>query len=315
MRKLVSQRERWQRVILETWWANRRMFLNPRYGTVGMLGMPFYFLSEIVAPLFEILAVATLVAGGALAGLVDWWEFAVAHARDHVRSTARSRPARCSMQSTCEERDVPALARRCASSLLMPLELFVYRPFMAWARVKGTWRFLRGDKGWHKFERNVRVGARRERPARAAHEGGARCSSLVSGTAQPSPRSSSPRGGDSREPSASGSRPRRRSALALDGPVRLLVRRRGPAARSRSRSQDESEVARNLLSAIPDGLLLVREGEICSVNRSLCELLGFDREELLGSTAPFPFWPPEHRHEIEAWHARPGRRAASHVAS
>ena len=43
--------------------------------------------------------------------------------------------------------------------LLMPLELFVYRPVMAWARVKGTWRFLRGDKGWHKFERNVRVGA------------------------------------------------------------------------------------------------------------------------------------------------------------
>jgi ribosomal protein L20A (L18A) len=29
---------------------------------------------------------------------------------------------------------------------------------MGWARVKGTWRFLRGDKGWHKFERNVRTG-------------------------------------------------------------------------------------------------------------------------------------------------------------
>ena len=43
--------------------------------------------------------------------------------------------------------------------VLMPLELFVYRPIMGWARVKGTWRFLRGDKGWHKFERNMRVGA------------------------------------------------------------------------------------------------------------------------------------------------------------
>jgi ribosomal protein L20A (L18A) len=41
--------------------------------------------------------------------------------------------------------------------MLMPLELFVYRPVMALARVKGTWRFLRGDKGWHKFERNVRA--------------------------------------------------------------------------------------------------------------------------------------------------------------
>ena len=41
--------------------------------------------------------------------------------------------------------------------VLMPLELFVYRPVMAWARVKGTWRFLRGDRAWHKFERNVRA--------------------------------------------------------------------------------------------------------------------------------------------------------------
>jgi hypothetical protein len=27
---------------------------------------------------------------------------------------------------------------------------------MAWARLKGTWRFLRGDKDWHKFARNER---------------------------------------------------------------------------------------------------------------------------------------------------------------
>ena len=38
VRNLVSQRERWQRVILETCWANRRMWFNPRYGTVGLLG-------------------------------------------------------------------------------------------------------------------------------------------------------------------------------------------------------------------------------------------------------------------------------------
>jgi ribosomal protein L20A (L18A) len=30
---------------------------------------------------------------------------------------------------------------------------------MAWARLKGTWRFLRGDRAWHKFERNMRVEA------------------------------------------------------------------------------------------------------------------------------------------------------------
>ena len=66
----------------------------------------------------------------------------------------------------------------------------------------------------------------------------------------------------------------------------------------------EWDAARTLLSAIPDGLLVLDEGRVRSVNRRLCELLGFEREELLGMTAPLPFWPPEHRHEIEAWHAQ-----------
>jgi PAS domain S-box-containing protein len=64
----------------------------------------------------------------------------------------------------------------------------------------------------------------------------------------------------------------------------------------------EWDAAHKLLSAIPDGLFLEHDGTVRSVNRRLCELLGFEREELLGSTAPFPFWPPEHRHELEAWH-------------
>ena len=38
-----------------------------------------------------------------------------------------------------------------------PLDLVLYRPIMFWARLKGSWRFLRGDKGWYKFERNVRA--------------------------------------------------------------------------------------------------------------------------------------------------------------
>jgi PAS domain S-box-containing protein len=64
----------------------------------------------------------------------------------------------------------------------------------------------------------------------------------------------------------------------------------------------EWDAAHGMLSAIPDGLFLEHDGTVRSVNRWLCELLGFAREELLGASAPFPFWPPEHRHELEAWH-------------
>ena len=153
--KLVAQRERWQRVILETWWAYRGMCLNRRYGSVGMLGMPFYLLSEILAPVFELVAVATLL-GGVAAGLVDWRLFAVVTLLITIVNSVFSAGALWMAdqhQRIYRGRGVIGLLG------LMPLELLLYRPIMGWARVKGTWRFLRGDKGWHKFERNVRTGA------------------------------------------------------------------------------------------------------------------------------------------------------------
>lgn len=155
VRKLVAQRERWQRVILETWWAYRHMCFNPRYGSVGLVGMPYYLLSEIVAPFFELLAVGTLVAGAAT-GLVDWWLAAlVVLLISFVNSVYTT--------GALFIADLEAGAYRSGSLLrvlaLMPVEMLLYRPIASWARMKGTWRFLRGDKAWHKFERNVRTEA------------------------------------------------------------------------------------------------------------------------------------------------------------
>jgi cellulose synthase/poly-beta-1,6-N-acetylglucosamine synthase-like glycosyltransferase len=151
LRKLVSQRERWQRVIVETWWANRRMCLNRRYGSVGLLGMPYYLLSEIVAPFFEVLAIATLVAG-AVAGLMDWSVFALVLLLMSLLNSTLSTGA-----LFMADLESPAYRLRGVLKLLalMPFELLVYRPAMSWARVQGSWRYVRGDKAWHKFERNV----------------------------------------------------------------------------------------------------------------------------------------------------------------
>ena len=41
--------------------------------------------------------------------------------------------------------------------LVAPLDLFVYRPLLVWARVRGTVDFLRGRRDWDKFERNTRA--------------------------------------------------------------------------------------------------------------------------------------------------------------
>ena len=153
VRKLVSQRERWQRVIAESVWHYRRMLFNPRYKAVGLVGMPFYLFSEVLAPVFELAALVSLAAAVAL-GVFDLTTFSltvgiIAFVNGALTAVAilgddlHSRLYRV--------RDVARLL------LLAPLDLFVYRPILVWARVKGTWRFLRRDKGWYKFERNARA--------------------------------------------------------------------------------------------------------------------------------------------------------------
>lgn len=153
--KLVAQRERWQRVIDETVWHYRRMWFNPRYKSVGLLGAPFYLVTEVLAPAIELLAVVSVVLSVAL-GVFEPRSFFVMLAAIAFTNAALTACAILSddLQSRMyRKRDLARLL------LLAPLDLFLYRPIIFWARVKGSWRFLRGDKAWHKFERNVRAEA------------------------------------------------------------------------------------------------------------------------------------------------------------
>ena len=61
-RNLIRQRARWQRVINETLWRYRRMILNPRYGTVGLVGLPYYVFYEGLVPFVELVALVLEVA-------------------------------------------------------------------------------------------------------------------------------------------------------------------------------------------------------------------------------------------------------------
>ena len=69
LRVLARQRSRWHRGLWETLLRHRRMAFNPRYGKVGMLALPYYWIFELFAPLLE--AYGYLVVGlGLVFGLV-----------------------------------------------------------------------------------------------------------------------------------------------------------------------------------------------------------------------------------------------------
>jgi cellulose synthase/poly-beta-1,6-N-acetylglucosamine synthase-like glycosyltransferase len=152
MKKLIAQRERWQRVILETVISYRRMMFRPRYGAVGFIGVPFFVLSEVIAPVFELLALVALVASVALQTL-DVEQGLLTLAALALLNGLMTSAAVLLEDRTSRAYPLGDLARLI---LLGPLDLVIYRPFIVWARLKGTWRYLRGDQGWHKFERNAR---------------------------------------------------------------------------------------------------------------------------------------------------------------
>jgi cellulose synthase/poly-beta-1,6-N-acetylglucosamine synthase-like glycosyltransferase len=53
-RVLRNQRRRWHRGLWETLWQYRGMLLRPRYGKVGLVALPYYWLFELIAPLLEL---------------------------------------------------------------------------------------------------------------------------------------------------------------------------------------------------------------------------------------------------------------------
>jgi biofilm PGA synthesis N-glycosyltransferase PgaC len=152
VKALVSQRARWQRVTLETVWHYKHMIGRPRYGAVGMLGVPYYALFECVAPVFQVISISALV-GAIAAGLLDWPAY-LAFVGMIAFGTALPTTVAISLHDRAY-RDYPVkdLVRML---VLGPLDLVLYRPILMWAGLVGTWQFLRKEKGWHKFDRNVR---------------------------------------------------------------------------------------------------------------------------------------------------------------
>jgi cellulose synthase/poly-beta-1,6-N-acetylglucosamine synthase-like glycosyltransferase len=55
LKTMANQRRRWQRGGLETFFKHRHMCLNPKYGRLGMVGMPFAFITDVLGPITELI--------------------------------------------------------------------------------------------------------------------------------------------------------------------------------------------------------------------------------------------------------------------
>jgi len=73
---LINQRDRWARGNLETLYTHKDMFLNPKFGRLGLLSYPYWFFYEWLSPLLEFFGFFTIILFYYL-GIINW-EFFIA---------------------------------------------------------------------------------------------------------------------------------------------------------------------------------------------------------------------------------------------
>jgi cellulose synthase/poly-beta-1,6-N-acetylglucosamine synthase-like glycosyltransferase len=137
---LRSQRRRWHRGLWETLWKYRGMLLNPRYGRIGLVALPYYWAFELFAPVLEFVGFVLVVLGFAL-GVVNTpyalMFMAVAYGYATLVTLAIEE---LSFHKYARWRDLGRIV------LASVLENVGYRQATAWWRLEGWWASLRGKK-------------------------------------------------------------------------------------------------------------------------------------------------------------------------
>lgn len=158
LRVLRRQRDRWHRGLIDTLVHHRRMLFNPRYGTVGLIAMPYYFIFEFLGPVIELLGYVAFVAGLAL-GVINW-PFALAFFLAAVGLGVLLSTAAIFLEELRLER-YPRWWDLIKLTLYGVLENFGYRQLNTLWRAMAIVSFLRNNTDWGAMERRG-FGTRKE---------------------------------------------------------------------------------------------------------------------------------------------------------
>lgn len=147
---LRRQRTRWQRGLCEVLARHRTMLFNPRYGRIGLLGLPMFVLFDILGPLLDLagLVLVPLFWGW---GLLSFQFMAAYFAVVVLYGVCLSMLAlvlgEVALFRTTRKRDMLLLAFAAVA------ENFGYRQLNILWRIEGIWQFLRKRKGWGEMTR------------------------------------------------------------------------------------------------------------------------------------------------------------------
>jgi cellulose synthase/poly-beta-1,6-N-acetylglucosamine synthase-like glycosyltransferase len=145
VRILRRQRNRWQRGTMEVLAFHRRMLFNPRYGAVGLAGLPYYLVFETLGPIVELMGYIVTAVAVAF-GLLDFVFAELLFLAAVVYGTLISL-----LSIVLEElafRRYPRVLDLVRLALYGIIENFGYRQLTTWWRLVSIVDYFRGRQGW-----------------------------------------------------------------------------------------------------------------------------------------------------------------------
>jgi len=142
---LGRQRNRWMRGTMDTLFMHRKLFFNPKYGSLGMLGYPYWFFFEWLAPIIEVLGVTYLVVM-ALIGFVNWPLFLSLLLFIYLFALSFSFFSILYEELTFHPYQTPRENYRLFLAAMA--EPFIYHPQVVYWSIRGNISYLRGNRAW-----------------------------------------------------------------------------------------------------------------------------------------------------------------------
>ena len=144
------QRSRWQKGMIDTLWPNRDMLFRRRYGRIGAIALPNLWIYEALAPVIELVGLASIVVAallGILSGRFLVLFLVFGYAFSTMLSIGGVLLEEITFRRYGDWRDVAKLLLCCFA------EHFPYHQAHLWWRLRGMWQYLRGDVAWGKMTR------------------------------------------------------------------------------------------------------------------------------------------------------------------
>jgi len=147
---LARQRDRWNRGTMESLFKHFRLFFNPKYKTLGMMGHPYWFTFEWLAPIIEFFGIVYFIVI-AILGFSNWPFFFLLLSAVYLFAVSLSFWAVLYEELSFHRyKKTSEVFRMLLNSFLEPV---FFHPIILFSSLRGTFKFFTGEKAWGKMER------------------------------------------------------------------------------------------------------------------------------------------------------------------